>query len=57
MTQAEAAVAIRRHLIALISACIIYFGWRWQDLIPREENSIIRALADNQTPTRPIAPG
>ena len=56
MTHAEAAAEIRRHMIAIIRVCILYFGLNWRDFIPREENSIMQALADNQTPTLPIAP-
>lgn len=36
MTELEFRAELKRHLIGIIRACMLYYGWRWADLLPRE---------------------
>jgi len=36
MTHDEFRNELRRHLIAIVRACIVYYGWGWADFAPRE---------------------
>ncbi len=59
MTDQEYITEIRRGLIIIMRAMMRRYGLSWADFQPRErrdENAIIRALIDNQTPALPLAP-
>jgi hypothetical protein len=36
MSDTEFRAEIRRHLIAIIRACILRYGWTWADFMPHE---------------------
>lgn len=54
MTDAEFIAEVRRGLITIMRAVIRRYGLSWADFLPKEENSIIAALAANQTATRAV---
>lgn len=37
MTQQEFKAELRRHLIAIIRACMLFYGMTWADFQPRDE--------------------
>lgn len=40
MTQAEFETELRRHIIAIVRACVLYYGWKLGDLSPKENVKI-----------------
>jgi len=36
MTQAEFETELRRHIIAIVRACMLYYGWNLSIFMPRE---------------------
>jgi hypothetical protein len=46
---------IRRGVMTIIRACVKRYGMSWSDFLPKEENAIIAAIANQQSiPSSPI---
>ena len=52
MTQQEFKTELRRHLVAIIRACMLYWGMSWSDFRPHETEYVI---GGNSTATLPLA--
>lgn len=51
MSDREFTIEVRRAVIIIMRACVRRFGMAWLDFMPREDNTIIERLAQNQSAT------
>lgn len=49
MTDKQFRDEVRRGILTIMRACIVYFCMSWDDFKPREASIIISALAKNQS--------